>query len=130
MSDYVKCEECGEHRLIIGGTDLGCAKCQSAKVAPNVLRWHADPTGEPPEVYARSLIDARDRNYCRSFDRDADVKLARALLEANEAAERAWSDAIAEAASLVSSCIIDNPNRYGDRLDALAEEIRSLKRET
>ena len=41
---------------------------------------------------------------------------------------RAWREALDEAASLVSHCIIDNPQRYGERLDELAAEIRALKR--
>lgn len=126
--DRIKCGRCGGCRAD-SGPDLGCKRCASDDVAPNVLRWATDKEGETPLAYARSLIASRDRNYCRLFDHNADVKLARALIEAHEEIERAWSSALAEAASLVSTCIIDNPNRYGDRLDVLADEIRALRRE-
>lgn len=82
---YLTCPQCGARECDSSVSEIAnygrCHECQSANVAPKVLRFHGDTEGESVLKYAESLVTARDRNYVRSFDRNADVKLARALLD-------------------------------------------------
>lgn len=85
---YVSCKQCGQEEYESSVSDIAqcglCHECQSDNVAPNVLRFvNSDTVGESVLKYAERLVGAKDRNYVRRFDRNADLKLARALLEAH-----------------------------------------------
>lgn len=123
--DRPYCTQCGDvysdHESSGHGTI--CHDCNSANVAPNVLKFNCGYTqSEDILVYARRLVEARDKGYVRMFDRHADEKLAQALLDAHAklASLKCLAEDHAEVIVIESSTHVPFKPRMVNATDVLA----------